>query len=75
MTIAATAERRIEQVFEHEHTPGGLWATLARHADEPTEGIGDIWRGLERRLLNSKPAAPTGLWPKSPSPRGISSTP
>jgi putative peptide zinc metalloprotease protein len=59
MTITI-AERRIEQVFEYEHTPGGLWAALARHADEPAEGIGDIWRGLERRLLNSKPA-PTGL--------------
>ena len=40
-------ERSLEQVLERERTPGGLWAALARHADEPAEGIGDIWRGLE----------------------------
>src|SRR5689334_9266119 len=62
MTIASAAERRIEQVFEYQHTPGGLWAALVRHADEPAEGIGDIWRGLERRLINSKPAVSMGLW-------------
>src|ERR1044071_4908017 len=63
MTIIA-AERRIEQVFEREHRPGGLWAALARHADEPTLGVGDIWRGLERRLLTvDAPPAATGLWP------------
>src|SRR5262245_1986777 len=61
MTIIA-AERRIEQVFEREHTPGGLWSALTRHADEPALGVGDIWRGLERRLLTAAPPAATGLW-------------
>jgi putative peptide zinc metalloprotease protein len=62
MTITAT-ERRIEQVFERERTPGGLWSALARHADEPALGVGDMWRGLERRLLTSDaPPTPTGLW-------------
>src|SRR5262245_24554305 len=56
------AERTIEQVFEREDTPGGLWAALARAADEPTVGAGDIWRGLERRLLTSATTPGDGMW-------------
>ena len=60
MTIT-TAEQRIEQVFER-HTPGGLWATLAQAADAPTVSAGDVWRGIERRLLTSRAPAATGMW-------------
>jgi hypothetical protein len=60
MTIS-TAEQRIEQVFER-HAPGGLWAALARAADAPAVGTGDIWRGIDRRLLTSHAPAATGMW-------------
>src|SRR3954471_10695802 len=60
MTIS-TAEQRIEQVFER-HAPGGLWAGLAQAADAPAVGAGDIWRGMERRLLNGAAPAATGMW-------------
>jgi len=53
MALIATEQRigRSEQP-----TPHGLWAALARRADAPTVGVGDVWRGLERRLLTE--AAP-----------------
>jgi len=60
MAITA-AENTIEQVFER-HAPGGLWAALARAADAPAVGAGDLWRGLERRLLTSHAPAATGMW-------------
>ncbi|HJZ50440.1 MAG TPA: cyclic nucleotide-binding protein, partial [Roseiflexaceae bacterium] len=60
MSIIA-AEQRIEQVFER-HMPAGLWHTLAQAVDAPTLGSGDIWRGLERRLLTGQAAAATGMW-------------
>src|SRR5215212_8295372 len=56
-----TAEQRIEQVFER-HAPAGLWAALDRAADAPTVGAGDVWRGLERRLLTGQAPADTGMW-------------
>src|ERR1051325_592678 len=58
-----TVERRIDQVFARESTPGGIWAALARADAAPTLGAGDLWRGVERRLLQGKPQAPTGMWP------------
>src|SRR6476619_5240430 len=60
MTIS-TAEQRIEQAFER-HAPGGLWAGLAQAADAPTIGAGDVWRGIERRLLTSPTPIATGMW-------------
>lgn len=60
MTVS-TAEQRIEQVFER-HAPGGLWAGLAQSVDAPTIGAGDVWRGIERRLLTGPAAAATGMW-------------
>jgi putative peptide zinc metalloprotease protein len=36
--------------------PGGLWRNLARAVDAPAVGVGDVWRGLERRTGNA-PAA------------------
>src|SRR5262245_33361709 len=58
-TIAA--EQRIERIFERRE-PGGLWAALARAADAPTLGTGDVWRGVERRLLSGEQPASTGMW-------------
>src|SRR5689334_12016071 len=58
---ASTAEQRIEQIFER-HVPGGLWARLSQAADAPTVGAGDVWRGIERRLLNGPASAATGMW-------------
>jgi putative peptide zinc metalloprotease protein len=58
-TIAA--EQRVEPIFEHGQ-PRGLWAGLARAADAPALGSGDIWRGLDRRLLTSGKPSATGLW-------------
>jgi putative peptide zinc metalloprotease protein len=58
-TIAA--EQRIEHVFDW-HTPGGLWARLSHAADAPALGSGDIWRGLDRRLLTGPAPAATGMW-------------
>ena len=43
--------------------PAGLWIRLARSADAPSTGAGDIWRGLGRRLLLTPAPTPTGLWP------------
>jgi putative peptide zinc metalloprotease protein len=60
MTIS-TAEQQIEQIFER-HSPGGLWAGLAGAADAPAVGAGDVWRGIERRLLTSPAPAATGMW-------------
>src|SRR3954447_21170306 len=60
MAITA-AENTIEQVFER-HAPGGLWAGLAQAADAPTVGAGDIWRGIDRRLLTGPAPAATGMW-------------
>src|SRR6478672_4651679 len=60
MTIS-TAEQRLEQVFER-HAPGGLWAGLARAADAPAVGAGDVWRGIERRLLTGPAPDATGMW-------------
>src|SRR4029079_711418 len=64
-TIMATTavERRIDQVFVRGSAPGGIWAALVRADEAPTPGAGDLWRGVERRLLQDKPAAPTGMWP------------
>ncbi|MFL5800956.1 MAG: cyclic nucleotide-binding protein, partial [Roseiflexaceae bacterium] len=62
MALTAT-EHRIDQILEHQHTPGGLWAALARRADAPALGVGDVWRGLERRLLTSASRlTTTGMW-------------
>lgn len=33
--------------------PSGLWRSLAAAADAPAVGVGDVWRGLERRLILS----------------------
>src|SRR6476659_8851264 len=60
MTITAT-ENTIEQIFER-HAPGGMWARLARAADAPAVGAGDVWRGIERRLLTGHAPAATGMW-------------
>src|SRR5829696_7344798 len=60
MTIS-TAQQRIEQAFER-RAPGGLWDDLAQAADAPTVGAGDVWRGIERRLLTSRAPAATGMW-------------
>ncbi len=60
MTIT-TAEHTIEQVFER-RPPGGLWAGLAQAADAPAVGAGDIWRGIDRRLLTSAAPSTTGMW-------------
>ena len=60
MTIS-TAEQRLEQVFDR-HGLGGLWAELAQAADAPTIGAGDVWRGIERRLLTNRAPAATGMW-------------
>src|SRR5690349_1667416 len=60
MTIS-TAEQRIEQTFER-GAPGGLWARLAQAADAPAVGTGDVWRGIERRLLTGRAPAATGMW-------------
>ena len=54
-------EHTIEQIFER-NPPGGLWATLTRAADAPALGTGDLWRGLERRLLTGSAPAATGMW-------------
>jgi hypothetical protein len=40
----------------------GLWAGLAQAADAPTLGTGDVWRGIERRLLAVPAPAATGMW-------------
>jgi len=56
-----TAENTIEQVFDR-HAPDGIWAALTRAADAPALGSGDIWRGLERRLLAGPAPAATGMW-------------
>src|SRR5690349_13515991 len=56
-----TDEQRIEQVLER-HAPGGLWDRLSRSADAPAVGSGDVWRGLERRLLTNPAPAGTGMW-------------
>src|SRR5262245_47635594 len=62
MALAAT-EQRTDQIFERQHTPGGVWAALARQADAPAVGVGDVWRGLERRLLTStSQPATTNMW-------------
>ena len=58
-TIAA--QQLVEPSFEHGQ-PRGLWAVLARAADAPALGSGDIWRGLDRRLLTSGKPNATGLW-------------
>src|SRR5262245_22116218 len=58
---AISAERTIERIAERA-SPGGLWATLARAADAPTLGAGDVWRGLDRRLLTGGVPAQTGMW-------------
>src|SRR5689334_12292429 len=42
--------------------PAGLWAALARAADAPAVGSGDVWRGLGRRLLTGGAPDATGLW-------------
>src|SRR5262245_41504452 len=60
MAIIA-AERTIEQLFERDE-PGGLWAALARAADAPAVAAGDVWRGLERRMLTGEAPAGTGMW-------------
>jgi putative peptide zinc metalloprotease protein len=58
-----TAAHSIERAFQHPRMPGGVWAALARHADEPTLGVGDIWRGMERRLLTSGSSSTSAdLW-------------
>src|SRR6266542_1408279 len=54
-------EHTIEQVFER-YAPGGLWAALAQSADAPAVGAGDVWRGIERRLLTGPAPAATGMW-------------
>src|SRR5262245_41516803 len=59
---AISAERTSEQIAERAG-PSGLWATLARAADAPTTGAGDIWRGLDRRLLAGDAPAQNGMWP------------
>lgn len=41
--------------------PWGVWASVARRADAPAVGTGDIWRGLERRLI-SRSAPPAEPW-------------
>ncbi len=43
-------------------TPHGLWAALARRADAPTVGVGDVWRGLERRLLTDNTPKRSESW-------------
>jgi putative peptide zinc metalloprotease protein len=58
---AISAERSIERIAERA-SPGGLWAALARAADAPTLGAGDVWRGLDRRLLTGGVPAQTGMW-------------
>lgn len=42
--------------------PGGIWRALARAADSPTMGVGDVWRGIDRRLLVGEAPSSTGLW-------------
>src|SRR5690242_9240923 len=54
-------EHTIEHALER-HAPAGLWAALARAADAPALGSGDLWRGLERRLLTGQAPAATGMW-------------
>ena len=56
-----SAERSSERSAERAG-PGGLWAALARAADAPTLGAGDVWRGLDRRLLTGGAQAKTGMW-------------
>src|SRR6266540_4084068 len=56
-----SAERSSERIAERAG-PGGLWAALARAADAPTLGAGDVWRGLDRRLLTGGAQAKTGMW-------------
>jgi putative peptide zinc metalloprotease protein len=49
-----SAERRIERTVgrvRNRTSPAGLWAGLARAAEAATLGTGDVWRGLERRLV------------------------
>src|SRR6266536_2577453 len=58
---ATSAERSIERIAERAG-PSGLWATLARAADAPTLGAGDVWRGLDRRLLTGGATAQNGMW-------------
>jgi putative peptide zinc metalloprotease protein len=58
---AISVERSIEHIAEH-HAPGGLWAGLARAADAPAVAVGDVWRGIERRLLTGPTPAATGMW-------------
>ncbi|HEU5097665.1 MAG TPA: cyclic nucleotide-binding domain-containing protein [Roseiflexaceae bacterium] len=55
------AESSIEQSLGRQ-APGGLWDRLAHSADAPAIGAGDVWRGLERRLLTSQATAGTGMW-------------
>jgi putative peptide zinc metalloprotease protein len=56
-----SAERSIERIAEH-HAPGGLWAGLTEAVDAPAVGTGDVWRGIERRLLTNSAPAATGMW-------------
>jgi putative peptide zinc metalloprotease protein len=58
-TIAA--EQASQQKGERD-APGGVWAALARAANAPALGSGDVWRGLERRLLTGGAPAATGMW-------------
>lgn len=52
----------------------GLWAGIARAADAPTVGVGDVWRGLERRVAPAARESETavlsalvlGDWPPPP---------
>jgi putative peptide zinc metalloprotease protein len=58
-----TSDQRSTQAFDSSRAPQGLWVALARRADEPALGIGDMWRGLERRLIVSPQSTNSiGLW-------------
>jgi putative peptide zinc metalloprotease protein len=59
----STSDQWLTRALGHSSAPNGLWVALARHADEPSLGVGDLWRGLERRLItNATPSHSAGLW-------------
>jgi putative peptide zinc metalloprotease protein len=58
-TVTAAREAETAPPGHDDDLPAGLWGRLQRAADAPAVGIGDLWRGLERRLLvTPAPATP-----------------
>jgi putative peptide zinc metalloprotease protein len=61
-TTATTVEQLPLERSNRRNEPGGIWAELGDKLDGQGVDTGDVWRGIERRLLLLGYGGATGLW-------------